>query len=207
MTLDGKKIVEEIERKILRASKPVLCNVSNRHVHITEEDFRHLFGATYGMRKMKDLLQPGEYASKERVEISGPKGSIKNVRILGPFRKFTQVELSRTDSYKLGLDAPVSESGNLDGAADIELAGPSGLLKLKKAAIVARRHIHMTPSDAGEYEVENGQFVRIELPGFRGGILGEVLVRVSLKYTLECHIDTDEANAFDFKSGGYIYIV
>ncbi|MBA3065771.1 phosphate propanoyltransferase [bacterium] len=205
--IETKIITDNIARRLRRAAKPVVCNVSNRHVHITQEDFKTLFGHSYAMRKLKDLMQPGEFASKELLEISGPRGSIKKVRILGPFRKYTQVEISRTDCFKLGIAAPVRESGKISGSAPIKLIGAAGELELKEGCIVAARHIHMTSADADELELKDGEIVRIEISGVRGGILGGTLVRVSPKYALECHIDTDEANSFDFKSGGWIYVV
>ncbi|MBA3052211.1 MAG: phosphate propanoyltransferase [Candidatus Omnitrophota bacterium] len=205
--IEAKTIAESIARKLRRASKPVICNVSNRHVHITQENFSALFGQTYAMRKLKDLMQPGEFASKELIEIAGPRGSIKKVRILGPFRKYTQVEISRTDSFKLGVSAPVKESGKISGSSPLRLVGPAGEIELKEGCLVAVRHIHMTPADAKELELKDGETVRIEINGKRGGIMGDTLVRVSPNYALECHIDTDEANAFDFKSGGWVYVV
>ncbi len=205
--MDLKKIVDEIEVKVRRSRKPILCNVSNRHLHLTDKVLKQLFGSSYFLRKLKDLVQPGEFASKETVEIVGPKGRIKNVRVLGPVRKFTQVEIARSDCFRLGVNAPVRDSGDIKGSAPIKIIGPQGEVDLKEGCIVARRHIHMTPRDAEELEVENGQIVRIEFQGSRGGILDGVVIRVSPKYALECHIDIDEANAFDFKSGGNVYIV
>ncbi len=205
--VDSKGLIEEIVRKIERSQKPVVCNVSNRHVHVTEDVFRDLFGSSYPLRKLRDLRQPGEYASKETVDVSGPKGVLKGVRILGPLRKYTQVEVSRTDCYSLGISAPVRVSGNISGSSPVKLAGPQGEVGLKEGCIVARRHIHMTPSDADAFDLADGQMVRIQFSGGRRGILDDVLIRVSPNYVLECHIDTDEANAFDFKSGGLIYIV
>ncbi len=205
--IEAKTIADNIAKKLRRASRPVVCNVSNRHVHIKEEDFKTLFGHSYVMRKLKSLMQPGEFASKELLEIAGPRGSIKKVRILGPFRKYTQVEISRTDCFKLGVSAPVRESGKISGSAPVKLLGPAGEIELKEGCVVAVRHIHMTPADALELELKDAEIVRIEISGKRGGILGDTLVRVSPKYVLECHIDTDEANAFDFKSGGWIYVV
>jgi len=205
--VDSKKIIEEIVEKITRSQKPVICNVSVRHAHVTGEVLRELFGSSYSLRKLRDLRQPGEYASKELIEIAGPKGVIKKVRILGPLRKYTQVEISRTDCYTLGVNAPVRESGDIKGSAPVKLIGPQGEVDLKEGCMVARRHIHMTPSDAEDFNLANGQFVRIQFPGDRSGILDGVFIRVSSKYALESHIDTDEANAFDFKSGGYVYVV
>ncbi|PIV19106.1 MAG: propanediol utilization protein [Elusimicrobia bacterium CG03_land_8_20_14_0_80_50_18] len=204
---ETKTIADNIARRLRRAAKPVICNVSNRHAHITEENFKTLFGHGYAMRKLKDLLQPGEFASKELIEIASPRGSIKKVRILGPFRKYTQVEISRTDSFKLGISAPLRESGKISGSAPVRLIGPAGEVELKEGCLVAVRHIHMTPADAGMLELKDGERVRIEINGTRGGILGDTLVRVSPNFVLECHLDTDEANAFDFKSGGWIYVV
>jgi putative phosphotransacetylase len=204
---ESSAIAENIARRLRRAARPVVCNVSNRHAHITEEHFKTLFGPGYSLRKLKDLIQPGEFASKELIEIAGPRGSIKKVRILGPFRKYTQVEISRTDSFRLGISPPLRESGKIAGSSPLTLKGPAGELELREGCIVAWRHIHMTPADADALELKDGEMVRIETGGERGGIMGNTLVRVSPNYALECHIDTDEANAFDFKSGGLIYVV
>jgi len=205
--VDSEGLVEEIVRKIGRSQRPVICNVSNRHVHITEDVFRYLFGSSYPLRKLRDLRQPGEFASKETVEVSGPKGVLKKVRILGPLRKYTQIEVSRTDCYTLGISAPVRESGNIKDSAPVKLTGHQGAVDLKEGCIVAQRHIHMLPADADIFDLTDGKKVRVQFPGDRGGILNDVLIRVSPNYVLECHIDTDEANAFDFKSGGYVYVV
>jgi len=200
-------MADDIAKKLRRAAKPVICNVSNRHIHITAEDFSTLFGASYKLRKLKDLMQPGEFASKELLEIAGPKGSIKKVRILGPFRKYTQVEISRTDCFKLGIKAKVCESGKIAGSSPVKLLGPAGEVDLKEGCMVAKRHIHMTPADAEAFELKDNEIVRVEIKTDRPGILGSVVVRVSPSYALECHIDTDEANAFDFGGAESVYIV
>ncbi|RLD14587.1 MAG: phosphate propanoyltransferase [Caldiserica bacterium] len=203
-----KEITDEILERIERSKKPIICNVSARHMHLTQEALEILFGPGYKLRKLRDLIQPGEFASREKVTIVGPKGKIEKVRVLGPTRKYCQVEVSRTDCFILGVQAPVRDSGDIKGSAPIKVIGPYGEVDLKEGLIVARRHIHMTPEDAEEFKVKDKQFVRIYLPtAGRKVILEDTLIRVSTKYALECHIDTDEANSADFKSGGYVYIV
>ncbi|RLD18500.1 MAG: phosphate propanoyltransferase [Caldiserica bacterium] len=203
-----KEITEEILERLERSRKPIICNVSARHMHLTQEVLEILFGPGYKLRKLRDLVQPGEFASREKVTIVGPKGKIEKVRVLGPTRKYCQVEVSRTDCYVLGVQAPVRDSGDIKGSAPIKVIGPYGEVDLKEGLIVARRHIHMTPEDAEEFKVKDKQLVRIYIPtNGRSVILEDTLIRVSPKYALECHIDTDEANSADFKSGGYVYIV
>lgn len=202
------KLSEEIIERLERSKKPIICNISARHMHLTQEVLEVLFGPGYKLRKLRDLLQPGEFASKEQVTIAGPKGKIERVRILGPVRKFSQIEVSRTDCFILGINAPVRESGDINGSASVKVTGPYGEVNLKEGLIVAKRHIHMTPDDATYFKLKDRDLVRIYLPtDGRSTILEDTLIRVSPKYTLECHIDTDEANASDFKSGNYIYIV
>jgi len=208
MINNSHKLSEEIIERLERSRKPIVCNISARHMHLTQEVLEMLFGPGYKLRKLRDLIQPGEFASKEQVTIIGPKGKIERVRILGPVRKFSQIEVSRTDCFVLGISAPVRDSGDIKGSAPIKVAGPYGEIDLGEGLIVARRHIHMTPEDAESFKVKDKQLVRIYLPtNGRSIILEDTLIRVSPKYALECHIDTDEANSADFKSGGYIYIV
>ncbi len=183
------------------ASIPV--GVSARHVHLSRPDLDTLFGPGYRLGKSKDLSQPGQFAALEKVTVVGPGGrSLESVRILGPERKRSQVEISATDARTLGVDAPVRESGDLSGSGPITLVGPKGAVALREGAIVARRHIHFTPRDAERFGVADKDVVAVEIDGPRGGVLGGVVCRVSPDFALELHIDTDEANAFGVGSGG-----
>ncbi|WP_227767055.1 phosphate propanoyltransferase [Zhaonella formicivorans] len=185
----------------------VPVGISNRHVHVTVGDLDTLFGQGYQLTKIKDLSQPGEFAAQETVIIAGPKGAIEGVRILGPTRKKTQVEVSLTDSFKLGVKPPVRESGNLEDTPGIALIGPKGVVALKEGVILAARHIHMHPDEAAKYGLENGQTVRVEVPGERGIVFDNVLLRVSPKYATELHVDTDEANCALLKNGDRVKVL
>lgn len=178
----------------------VNIGVSARHVHVTKEDVKILFGEGYELTKKVDLSQPGQYACNEQVTIEGPKGSIERVRILGPERNNTQVEISKTDSFALGVKPPVRNSGDLDGAAEITIIGPKGSIT-KNAAIIAARHVHVTKEDAKKYGFEGKEFVSIVVKGEKPGILENVYVRISDKFSYEVHLDTDDANAFLIKNG------
>lgn len=177
----------------LQQSQPVPIAVSARHVHLSPEHLEELFGRGYNLTKKADLSQPGQFAANETVIIVGPKGSIERVRILGPCRGKTQVEVSRTDAMKLGINAPLRESGNLDGAASITIIGPKKSIHVE-GCIVAKCHIHMNPQDASYYHVKHGETVQIQIRGERPITFDEVLIRVSDRYNLEMHVDTDEAN-------------
>nr|WP_312470263.1 phosphate propanoyltransferase [Neobacillus sp.] len=174
--------------------------VSNRHIHLSKEDLNSLFGDGYQMVKLKDLLQPGQYACKETVTICGPKGAIEKVRILGPVRSKTQVEILEGDCYKLGVVTEPRLSGDLQGTPGITIIGPKGSVQTKEGLIVAQRHIHMTPEDAKHLGVHDGQVVSIEINGPRGGIFNNVAVRANDASALECHIDIDESNAMNVNS-------
>lgn len=195
------RLVVEVLKKheLLEHSTPV--GVSNRHVHLNREDMDILFGKGSELTVKKMLGQPGQYAAEECVLVRGPKGEFKRVRVLGPLRSKTQIEISITDSFTLGVKAPVRESGQLDGTPGIELVGPCGTVKKSNGVIVALRHIHMTPKDAEKFGVKDGQMVRTVFGGPRGAVLNNVLIRVSDKFALEMHIDVDEANAVGTKNG------
>lgn len=169
--------------------------VSNRHVHLSERDRDILFGKDYKLTYIKSLSQKGQFAAKETVTLIGMKGSIENVRILGPERKRTQVEVSRTDMYKLGVNAPVRDSGDLDGTPGIILIGPKGMAALKNGVICAKRHIHMNPEDADYFSLKDKDEVMVKVSNERGLIYENVLIRVNESFVLELHLDTDEANA------------
>ncbi|HEM3177769.1 TPA: phosphate propanoyltransferase [Streptococcus suis] len=170
--------------------------VSNRHIHLSQADADILFGPGYTFNVLKELSQKEQFAYKECVIISGPKGAIEKVRILGPARKETQVEVLKSDCYKLGIDAPLRLSGDIDNTPGCTVIGPAGSIQMKKGCIVAKRHIHMSPADAQRFDVRHNQIVSLKLPGERGGIMNNVIVRVNDAFSLECHIDTEEANAF-----------
>jgi putative phosphotransacetylase len=173
----------------------VTVHVSNHHVHLVPEHQAALFGAGYELTKWKDLEQPGQYAAKEVVSLAGNKGRLDKVRILGPCRADTQVEISGTDQYILGIQAPVRDSGNLEGTPGIRLVGPAGEVTTARGVIRALRHIHMKPEDARRTSVKNADVVDVRLDGDRTTVCQGVLIRVTDKSALEMHIDTDEANA------------
>ena len=176
-------------------------SASVRHVHLCRKDVEALFGAGHQLTPAKPLSQPGQFACEETVTVCGPKGRIERVRVLGPERQETQLEISRTDEFKLGVDAPVRASGKLDGTPGIRLEGPEGVVELEKGVIQAARHIHMTPADAERLGVEDRQWVMVRVGGERGIIFDDVLVRVKESYVLDMHLDTDEANAADLGPG------
>lgn len=178
-------------------AKEFMVETSARHVHVTEETLEKLFGKGYKLTVKKELSQPGQYASNERVTVVGAKKEIPNVSILGPCRKFNQVELSATDARSAGINAPVRESGDIAGSGACKLVGPAGEVELSEGAIVAKRHIHMTEADAKEFGVSNGQIVEVLLDAGNGRktIYGDTVIRVSDKFALAMHIDTDESNA------------
>lgn len=176
--------------------KSVLLETSARHAHVSRRVLDILFGAGYELTHKKDLSQPGQFATNERIQVIGPRGSFSGVSILGPIRPETQVELSATDARSIGLKPPVRESGDLRGSEGCKIIGPKGEVELKDGVIVAKRHIHATPADAEKYGIEDKQIVsvRVDSDG-RSLIFGEVVVRVSQTYALAMHIDTDESNA------------
>ena len=173
-----------------------LVETSARHVHVTQEHLEILFGKGYELTKKKDLSQPGQFACEERVTVVGPKKELKNVSILGPVRKATQVELSLTDARSIGVAAPVRESGDIAGSAGCKLIGTAGDVDLTQGVIAAKRHIHATTADAEQLGVKNGDIVSVKIDtDGRSLIFGDVVVRVSDSYALAMHIDTDESNA------------
>lgn len=191
------KRIEEAVKKELAKDKPVIpVGISARHVHVTKEDLDTLFGKGHQLTPVKELMG-GQFAAKEQVTLVGENlRVIENVRILGPERSQTQVEVSKTDARKLGINAPIRESGQLAGSMPVTLVGPKGAVSLKEGCIVAMRHIHMSPADAKAWQVNDREIVSVKTrDGIRKGILSNVLIRVDDSYSLEMHIDTDEANA------------
>lgn len=169
--------------------------ISARHIHVSEEDLQALFGPNATLTKDFDLSQPGQFAAKERVSIEGPKGVLHNVRVLGPVRAATQVEISRTDAMKLGLTPPLRQSGNIESSAGIKLINQEQEIIIKQGVIIAQAHIHMTEEDALALDVRNNELVSVEVDSERPVTFRGVVVRVSNEFSLEMHIDTDEANA------------
>ncbi|MBA4603266.1 phosphate propanoyltransferase [Thermoactinomyces sp. AMNI-1] len=207
-----KKLIENVKSEVLRRLKEKTGNVqiqepftavgvSNRHVHLRKEDLEALFGKGYKLNKLKDLKQPGQFAAKETVMLIGPEGIIENVRILGPLRSKTQVEVSLTDSYKLGIKAPVRESGDIEGTPGIVIKGPTGVIEIKKGVIVAKRHIHMSLEFANQFGFRDKEVASVQFDGVRSLVFDNVLVRVSDQFVNEMHLDTDEANAGNIKNG------
>lgn len=178
-------------------SKEFLVETSARHVHVTQETLEALFGKGYQLTVKKELSQPGQFASNERVTVVGPKKELANVSILGPCRKLNQVELSATDARSIGIDAPLRESGDVAASGKCTLVGPCGSVELEEGVIVAKRHIHMTENDAQEFGVKNGDIVSvlIENDNGRKTIFADTVIRVSNSYSLAMHVDTDESNA------------
>ena len=174
--------------------------ISNRHIHLSQEDLNSLFGKGYQMEKLKDLSQPGQYACKETLTICGPKGAIEKVRVLGPVRNKTQVEILQGDIYKLGVASEIRLSGDLQGTSGITLIGPKGSIQATEGLIIAQRHIHMNHEEAKQLDVHDGQVVSMQIDGTRGAILKNVAIRVRDTSVLECHIDMEEANALDVNS-------
>jgi putative phosphotransacetylase len=181
--------------------------VSNRHIHLSKEDLYSLFGDWYQLKKAKELSQPGQYACNETVTICGPKGAIEKVRILGPLRDQTQVEILEGDTFKLGIATQPRMSGQLKGSPGITIIGPKGSVQLTEGLIIAQRHIHMSTNDAERLGVQDKQIVSIEFNGLRGGILNHVAIRANATSALECHIDTEEANAMGVKSSTKVKII
>ena len=189
-------------------AKKILVETSARHVHLSDADLETLFGKGAVLHKKKDLSQPGQFASEERVDVVGPKKTLARVSVLGPTRKQTPVELAMTDARSIGIDAPIRESGDLEGSAGCKLVGPAGEIELSEGVIIAKRHIHTTPEDAAEMGVTNGEIVSIKLDtAERALTFGDVVVRVSPNYATVVHIDTDESNAANCKGEVYCEIV
>ena len=177
-------------------SLKIPIETSARHIHVSEKDFKQLFGEDAALHYVHELSQPGQYLCQERITVVGPKGRFENVAILGPYRKETQIELSMTDTRKIGVPGVIRQSGHTDGTPGCQLIGPKGTIELEKGVIVAKRHIHATPEDAEKYGVEDKQIVSVKIPTEgRALIFGDVVARVSDSYALAMHIDTDEANA------------
>lgn len=183
----------------------ITLGISNRHIHLTPKTFHTLFGEEVEFEPMRPLYQPGEFASKHTLTIVGPKlRSIPNVRILGPLRKYDQVEVSLTDAIFLGINPPVTNSGSLENAAPLTLVGPKSSLYLEKCAIIANRHIHMTNKQAAAMGLKNGDYCKVRIGGEKGTVFENVLIRTNDNWKLQIHLDTDDANAANVRSESYV---
>lgn len=181
--------------------KTVPVGVSARHIHLSPAHIETLFGQGYELKQFKDLSQPGQFAAQETVTIVGPKCRIEKVRILGPARPFTQIEVSRTDAFSLGINPPVRESGHIDQTPGLRVVGPAGEVDLDQGVIVAARHIHFHTSDAAKWGIQDKQLLRVRVNGERPLIFENVIARISEQFALDMHIDTDEGNAAGVKTG------
>lgn len=179
----------------------VTIGVSNRHVHLKEEHLEILFGKNFKLEKQKDLTQPGQFASTSYVTLKTGKGIIENVRVLGPVRSYTQVEISKTDAYKLGLNPPVRNSGDLSFSESVTIIGPNGEVMVNEGCIIAARHIHILPEQIKQYKLEGKETVSVKLGGEKGGIIDNVYLKESEESYFELHLDTDDANAHLVKNG------
>lgn len=199
------QLIKEVTLKALSNNKQIKLEVpiavSNRHIHLSEEHVERLFGRNHQLNKLKDLSQPGQFACKETVTLIGPKGKLEKVRVLGPARGDTQVEISLFDGFTLGITPPIRDSGDIDGTPSVTIQGTRGQITIPKGLICAARHIHMNPDDASYFSVKNAQRVQVKVGGQRGVIFDNVLIRVSPRYKLEMHIDVDEANAAQIING------
>lgn len=209
VALITKLVLEAVEKQKSSegAGYMVPVGVSARHIHLTQEHVEALFGEGHHLTQKKELMG-GQFAANETVTVVGLKlRAIENVRVLGPVRKQTQVEISATDAVRLGVSAPVRESGKVDGSAPIAVVGPKGAIYLEEGCIIAMRHIHMSPRDAAAAGVHDGDIVSVKADNERGTIFNHVKIRVDDSFTLEMHIDTDEANAAKIATGDTVRII
>lgn len=196
----------ELVKNGLLNSEYVPVGISARHIHLTREHVDILFGKNYQLKVLKPLSQPGQFAAEEMVDIIGVKGSIKKVRILGPERPNTQIEVARSEARILGLDPEVRNSGDIIGTPGVTIKGPVGEVTVSEGVIIADRHIHMSEDQAKSFNLKNGEKVKVIVAGQRGGVFDNVTIRAGAQYALDFHIDTDDANAFAIKQGQLVKI-
>ncbi|GCF93126.1 phosphate propanoyltransferase [Enterococcus florum] len=190
------KLLQQIKETQKRSEKnQIPVGISNRHIHLSQPDFVTLFGSGAELSPKSYLSQPGQFAANQTVTVVGTKKTIHHVRVLGPFRSVSQLEISRTDSFQLGIKAPVNESGNLSNAGSALIVGPKGVIHLEQHVITAKRHIHMSPEDAKRFNVVQGEAVAVKTVGERPAAFYDTIVRINDHFRLECHLDMDEANA------------
>ena len=204
-------IAELVKKVLANVTPPTPCEknkgevpigVSNRHIHLSKSDLETLFGKGYELTPIKELSQPGQYACKELLTIVGPSlRPIENVRVLGPVRSSSQVEISKTDSYALKVKPPVRESGKIKGSSPITIIGPKGVVTLAEGCIIANRHIHMSPAEAAVFGISDGDYVTVDVEGERRTRWFDVQVRVHENFRLEMHVDTDDANSAGIGNG------
>ncbi|MCK9493407.1 MAG: phosphate propanoyltransferase [Acholeplasmataceae bacterium] len=188
--------------------RKIPVGISGRHLHLSQEHLEILFGKGHQLTKLKDLSQPGQYACEEKVDVYSPAGKLQaGVRILGPVRSQTQVEISRSDAIRGKFVAPVRSSGDVKGSGAARLVGPKGEVEITEGVIIADRHIHFSPEEAKEFGVIDREVVSIYVDGEKSGILGNVLCRVSPKFLLDCHLDTDDGAAFGLSNGDQVTLV
>lgn len=204
----AKRITAKVVERLERSETSIPVGVSNRHAHLTQEHWDVLFGKDRQPRKFRQVKQPGFYACFEAVSLEGPKGRIDNVRLIAPHRPGSQLEISQTDAQVLGLRPPIRDSGQLSGSAPVRVVGPKGSIEIKEGLIIARRHIHFHPLEAQAMGIKDGEVVRVRagISGIRELVFEQVLCRVSDKFSLEFHLDTDEANAAWVRTGDGVHI-
>lgn len=214
MAYDAALVAEIVNRVMAQCGSNTAENdtvpvgVSNRHIHLSTEHVEVLFGKDYQLTPLKELSQPGQFACKEQLTIVGPSlRPIEGVRVLGPVRSASQVEISRTDSFTLKVKPPVRESGDIKGSAPITIIGPKGVVTLKEGCIIANRHIHMSEEEGAAFGLKDGDYVTVEANGERHTTFYDVQVRVNKAFRLEMHIDTDDANAAGIGNGAKVKIV
>ena len=212
MAYDAKLVAEIVDRVMKECNAAgndtVPVGISNRHIHLSAADLETLFGKGYELTPIKDLSQPGQFACKEQLTIVGPSlRPIEGVRVLGPVRSASQVEISRTDSFTLKVKPPVRESGDIKGSAPITIIGPKGVVTLKEGCIIANRHIHMSEEEGRSFGLKDGDYVDVEVKGERRTTFYDVQVRVNKAFRLEMHIDTDDANAAGIGNGFKVKII
>lgn len=205
----AKTIAADVAKRLERSKTAIPVGVSNRHCHLTQEHFKMLFGAQAEPKRIKDIKQPGFWAASETIEVHGPKGMIKKCRLVAPYRDHTQIELAWTDAHAIGVNPPVRESGQIKGSAGAKLVGPAGSVEIKEGVIIAQRHVHFSPSEAAKLNIKSGELLRMRCGtgGGRSTVFEDCIARVSDKYSLELHLDTDEAFAAGVKTGDPAYIV
>ena len=211
LVLSKEELVKLVTKLVIEAllakEVSIPIGISNRHAHLSREDMDILFGKDSELTRLRDLRQPGQFAAEEVISIKGPKGQLNRVRILGPLREKTQVEISLSDSYLLGVTPPVRESGKHQNTPGLEIIGPKGSTVKDRGTIVALRHIHLDSRSAASLGIKDGDYVSVELGGERGAIFKNVLLRVSDSYVPEMHIDLDEANAVKAINGQKVTVV
>ena len=196
-----------VQKALAAQPRTVPVGISVRHIHLTRADLDRLFGRNYELTPKKRLSQPGQFAAEECLDVVGPKGVLTKIRILGPVRSATQIELAQTDCRTIGIQAPVRSSGDTAGTPGVTLRGPLGEVTVPEGVIIADRHLHLAPGEAAAYGLRDGDRIRVEVGGVKPGILGGVLVRSGPHCAMDLHIDTDDGNAFQLAQGQLVTIL